>query len=107
MPPPNIRHAILLIREVSTLTALASNRVYEEVTANMSRSIDGHASSEGSQVNALGVAVSGGTADDENIAEALDPTCSHRRYHRDPYSGLQREIWRPGVLVLSYEVTGS
>lgn len=28
--------------------------------------------------------------------EVLDPKTSARRYWRDPLSGTQREIWRPG-----------
>jgi hypothetical protein len=30
--------------------------------------------------------------------ELLDPLTSERRYWRDPLTGTQREIWRPGRL---------
>ena len=33
---------------------------------------------------------------DEN-ATVLDPKESERQYWRDPVSGAQREIWRPGI----------
>lgn len=40
------------------------------------------------------------TADDEPLVSSeeapLDPRTSTRRYWRDPNSGTQREIWRPG-----------
>lgn len=29
--------------------------------------------------------------------DALDPDHSERKYHRHPYTGQQREIWRPGT----------
>ena len=28
--------------------------------------------------------------------QILDPSTSERRYWRDPLTGVQREIWRPG-----------
>lgn len=31
---------------------------------------------------------------------ALDPSTSERRYWRDPLTGVQREIWRPGMFIL-------
>ena len=34
--------------------------------------------------------------DEEEGAIVLDPKNSERKYYRDPISGLQREIWRPG-----------
>jgi hypothetical protein len=33
--------------------------------------------------------------------ELLDPLTSERRYWRDPLTGTQREIWRPGMLFAS------
>jgi len=33
--------------------------------------------------------------------ELLDPQTSARRYWRDPLTGTQREIWRPGTLFAS------
>jgi hypothetical protein len=29
--------------------------------------------------------------------QTLDPSTSERRYWRDPLTGVQREIWRPGT----------
>jgi hypothetical protein len=29
--------------------------------------------------------------------QILDPSTSERRYWRDPLTGVQREIWRPGM----------
>jgi len=34
--------------------------------------------------------------------EMLDPSTSERRYWRDPLSGIQREIWRPGIFLLPH-----
>lgn len=34
--------------------------------------------------------------EDEENAIVLDPKNSERQYIRDPFTGLQREIWRPG-----------
>lgn len=31
--------------------------------------------------------------------KALDPENSEREFHRHPHTGLQREIWRPGIYV--------
>jgi hypothetical protein len=36
--------------------------------------------------------------------ELLDPLTSARRYWRDPLTGTQREIWRPGRLFASNHV---
>jgi hypothetical protein len=36
--------------------------------------------------------------------EVLDPQTSARRYWRDPLTGTQREIWRPGKLFASDHV---
>jgi hypothetical protein len=36
--------------------------------------------------------------------ELLDPETSARRYWRDPLTGTQREIWRPGRLFASNHV---
>jgi hypothetical protein len=36
--------------------------------------------------------------------ELLDPLTSERRYWRDPLTGTQREIWRPGRLFASTSV---
>lgn len=36
-----------------------------------------------------------GTPDEQK--EILDPSTSERRYWRDPLTGVQREIWRPGT----------
>lgn len=33
--------------------------------------------------------------------QLLDPLTSERRYWRDPLSGTQREIWRPGMLQIA------
>lgn len=33
-----------------------------------------------------------------SFAMVLDPKTSDRQYYRDPLTGLQREIWRPGSL---------
>ena len=35
-------------------------------------------------------------AEDEKNAIILDPKNSERQYHSDPFTNLQREIWRPG-----------
>lgn len=34
--------------------------------------------------------------DEAHGAIVLDPATSARQYYRDPVTGLQREIWRPG-----------
>ncbi|KAK5114424.1 hypothetical protein LTR85_010247 [Meristemomyces frigidus] len=34
--------------------------------------------------------------EDERDAVILDPRSSERQYYRDPFTGYQREIWRPG-----------
>ena len=31
--------------------------------------------------------------------QMLDPLSSERRYWRDPLTGVQREIWRPGTFL--------
>ena len=31
--------------------------------------------------------------------QILDPSTSERRYWRDPLTGVQREIWRPGTFL--------
>jgi hypothetical protein len=36
-----------------------------------------------------------GSASDNQ--ELLNPVTSQRRYWRDPLTGIQREIWRPGT----------
>jgi len=36
--------------------------------------------------------------------ELLDPQTSARRYWRDPLTGTQREIWRPGRIFASPSV---
>ena len=36
-----------------------------------------------------------GTSDERE--QMLDPSTSERRYWRDPLTGVQREIWRPGT----------
>ncbi len=36
------------------------------------------------------------TAANSESEELLDPKTTDRRYWRDPHSGTQREIWRPG-----------
>ena len=36
------------------------------------------------------------TNDDSNIV-VLDWKTADRQYHSDPYTALQREIWRPGT----------
>lgn len=36
--------------------------------------------------------------------ELLDPLTSERRYWRDPLTGTQREIWRPGRLFASKHI---
>lgn len=38
---------------------------------------------------------------DSGDGELLDPQASERRYWRDPLTGTQREIWRPGKLFAS------
>jgi hypothetical protein len=38
----------------------------------------------------------GGAVTSAGHEEMLDPSTSERRYWRDPLSGIQREIWRPG-----------
>jgi hypothetical protein len=37
-----------------------------------------------------------GSASDNQ--ELLNPVTSQRRYWRDPLTGIQREIWRPGTI---------
>ena len=38
-----------------------------------------------------------GTPDEHE--QTLDPSTSERRYWRDPLTGVQREIWRPGTFL--------
>jgi hypothetical protein len=38
-----------------------------------------------------------GAEDASDDPQLLDPVTSQRRYWRDPLTGIQREIWRPGI----------
>lgn len=35
-------------------------------------------------------------AEEQAGATILDPRVSERQYYRDPFTGSQREVWRPG-----------
>jgi hypothetical protein len=39
-----------------------------------------------------------GAEDASDDPQLLDPVTSQRRYWRDPLTGIQREIWRPGTI---------
>ena len=36
----------------------------------------------------------------------LHPKTSERKYWREPFTGIQREIWRPGMSITLYALTG-
>lgn len=42
-------------------------------------------------------ATGAGTPDEHE--QILNPSTSERRYWRDPLTGVQREIWRPGTFL--------
>lgn len=43
----------------------------------------------------------------DDIEQRLDPSTSERRYWRDPLTGVQREIWRPGTFTLKVHPLGN
>lgn len=47
------------------------------------------------------------TAEVESGALILDPEASDRQYYSDPYTGIQREIWRPGRFPSNLVITAS